>query len=173
MTMVLGPDESLDDLVAEGSGACPGCGGRLRRWGQARWRVVRGPDGEWGHRPPRVRCRSCGATQVVLPADVLLRRRDGVVVVGWAWRAFALGASARRVAASLGVPMETVRGWLRRLRVVVPTRTGPGLDGHRDRLRRALVAWDADAGTAGCGDEEAIWRFVSHRTQGKLLCNTS
>src|ERR1700677_2469583 len=98
MTMVLRAGESLDDLVVTGNDSCPGCGGALRRWGQARWRVVRSPDGDWGFRPSRVRCADCGVTQVVLPADVLVRRRDAVVVVGRAWRSFAGGSGARRVA---------------------------------------------------------------------------
>ena len=173
MTMVLLPSESLDDLVATGNGACPGCGGSLRRWGQARWRVVRGLGEEWGFRPPRVRCARCRVTQVVLPADVLIRRRDAVVVVGRAWRSSVGGAGARRVAAVLGLPMETVRGWLRRLRAVVQVRDGSGVAGTCDPLRAALADWEAEAGGAGWRDEEDIWRFVAHRTQGRLLCNTS
>ena len=72
MTMVLRTGESVEDLVSTGNGSCPGCGGTLRKWGQARWRVIRDLDGEWGLRPSRVRCRDCGVTHVVLPAEVLV-----------------------------------------------------------------------------------------------------
>jgi hypothetical protein len=170
MTIVLRSSESLADLVIDGNGACTNCGGGLRRWGHARSRIVRGFDGEDRYRPPRVRCRACGITHVVLPADVLLRRRDAAVVIGRAWRSFAAGAGARRVAAGLGVPMETVRGWLRRLRARAraerTSAAGMGLDVS---LRR----WEARAADAGCTEEREIWRFVAHRTQGRLLYNTS
>jgi hypothetical protein len=172
MTMVLRPDQSADDLIAAGAGGCPRCGGPLRRWGSARWRDVRGLAGAAGFRPPRVRCRDCGTTQVVLPADVLLRRRDAAVVVGRAWRRAAGGAGARRVARAVGVPVETVRGWLRRLRALAQDR-------HRAKvpagglLRLELARWEARASAAGCTGELALWRFAAHATQGRLLSNTS
>ena len=172
MTMVLRPDQSADDLVAAGNRGCPRCAGQLRRWGQARWRDVRGLTGAAGLRPPRVRCRDCGATQVVLPAEVLLRRRDAAVVIGDAWRRAADGAGARRVARAVGVPLETVRGWLRRLRALAREqhRTAVPAVGL---LRLELAAWDARAGAAGCTAEHDIWRFAAHATQGRLLSNTS
>ena len=170
MTIVLRSNESLKDLVTGGNGGCENCGGGLRRWGHARWRMVRGFDGEDRYRPPRVRCKGCGVTHVVLPDEVLLRRRDAAVVIGRAWRGFAAGAGARRVAAALGVPMETVRGWLRRLRALAQAEgvvaAGTGLD-------VSLARWEARAADAGCTEEREIWRFVAHRTQGRLLSNTS
>jgi hypothetical protein len=173
MTIVLRPGDSIDDLVAGGSRLCPSCGGGLRRWGQARWRVVRGPAAGGGFRPPRVRCADCGVTQVVLPADVLVRRRDATVVVGRAWRHFAAGEGAYRVARLLGLPMETVRGWLRclraRTRVMFETFGGNG----QDHLRWGLAAVTAQAGEAGCHGDLDVWRFVAWRSQGRLLCNTS
>lgn len=170
MTIVLRSSESVEDLVTGANGACKNCGGKLRRWGNARWRIVRGFDGEDRYRPPRVRCAGCGITHVVLPADVLLRRRDAAVVIGRAWRGFAGGAGARRVACALGVPMETVRGWLRRLRALAGAEREGTMGSGLDVL---LAAWEARAADAGCTDEPEIWRFVAHRTQGRLLCNTS
>ena len=172
MTMVLRPDQSADDLVAAGNRACPRCAGQLRRWGQARWRDVRGLTGAAGLRPPRVRCRDCGATQVVLPAEVLLRRRDAAVVIGEAWRRAAGGAGARRVARAVGVPLETVRGWLRRLRAIARERN-PTAAPAGGLLRRELAAWDARARAAGWTAEPDIWRFAAHASQGRLLSNTS
>jgi hypothetical protein len=43
----------------------------------------------------------------------LLRRADAVGVIGAALAARAAGAGARRAAAVVGRPIETVRGWLR------------------------------------------------------------
>jgi hypothetical protein len=167
MTMVLRPGESVNDLIGGGAGSCPQCGGPLQKWGHGRRRVVRGTDPA-GFRPPRVRCVDCRVTQVVLPADVLVRRRDAVVVVGRAWRSFAAGAGARLVARRLDVPMETVRGWLRRLRTLAPVmavRSRPG----RLRLSQALASVEAGAHAAGWRHEVDIWRYASWSTQGRLL----
>jgi hypothetical protein len=51
---------------------------------------------------------------VLLPVTVLLRRADAVEVIGAALTARAAGVGHRRIAAWLGVPAATVRGWLRR-----------------------------------------------------------
>jgi hypothetical protein len=50
---------------------------------------------------------------VLLAVSCLLRRADGVDVIGAALRAKATGSGHRRVARSLGRPDSTVRGWLR------------------------------------------------------------
>ena len=144
----------------------------MRKWGQARWRVIRGSVGQWGFRPSRVRCAACGVTQVVLPADVLVRRRDAVEVVGSAWRFFAAGSGARRVSRLLGVPMETVRGWLRRLRALARVMHVARSSDQRN-LGRALADMVAEAKLDGCHEEVELWRFVAYRSQGQLLCNTS
>jgi transposase-like protein len=100
-------------LVA-GELACPGCAGVLAGWGHARSRVIRGESGRWQVRPRRARCGGCGATHVLLPLGVLLRRADAVGVVGAAIAAKAAGAGARPIAGLLGRPLGTVREWLRR-----------------------------------------------------------
>jgi hypothetical protein len=100
-------------LVAGGL-SCPGCGGVLAGWGYARTRVVRGVAGRWRLRPRRARCRGCGATHVLLPLGVLLRRADEAGVVGAAITAKAAGLGAGSVAGLLDRPVETVREWLRR-----------------------------------------------------------
>jgi hypothetical protein len=51
---------------------------------------------------------------VLLPVVALVRRADLGVVIGAALAAKAAGAGARPIAAVLGRPWETVRGWLRR-----------------------------------------------------------
>lgn len=100
-------------LVA-GELACPGCAGVLTGWGHARERVIRGESGRLRVRPRRAMCGGCGATHVLLPLGVLLRRADTVEVVAAAIVAKAAGAGARPIADVLGRPLETVREWLRR-----------------------------------------------------------
>lgn len=51
---------------------------------------------------------------MLLPVGLLLRRADVVVVIGAALVAKAGGVGYRRIAAAVGRPVETVRGWLRR-----------------------------------------------------------
>lgn len=55
---------------------------------------------------------------MLLPASVLLRRADAVTVIGLALLAKAGGAGHRPIAALLGLPASTVRGWLRRVTAV-------------------------------------------------------
>jgi hypothetical protein len=52
-------------------------------------------------------------THVLLTVTCLLRRADGADVIGRAVRAKATGAGHRPIAAQLGRPPSTVRGWLR------------------------------------------------------------
>lgn len=95
----------------------PGFVGVLRVWSRARARQVRRPGGVVVRLPPdRARCRSCRVTHVLLPAWCVPRCSDDVEVVGGALLAAADGTGHRQVAAVLGVPAGTVRGWLRAVR---------------------------------------------------------
>jgi transposase-like protein len=93
---------------------CPSCRGRLGPWGHARSRVLRCRAGDRRLRPRRARCRGCRGTHVLLPEIALLRRQDEVLVIGAAIVASLAGLGYRRIASRLGVPADTVRGWLRR-----------------------------------------------------------
>jgi hypothetical protein len=97
--------------------ACPSCGtGRLAPWGHGTERVIRLRNGRTAQlRPGRARCRSC-RTHILLPAWCAPRRADGIEVIGVAAGLAMAGHGHRPVAAALGVPAGTVRGWLRRLR---------------------------------------------------------
>jgi hypothetical protein len=94
---------------------CPGCSGRLRPWGYARTRAVRGRHGRrLLVRPRRVRCGGCRVTHVLLPAAVgAPRRADMIEVIGAALLASARGRGHRRIAAELDRPAATVGGWIR------------------------------------------------------------
>ncbi len=50
---------------------------------------------------------------LLLPAGLLPRRRDSVEGVGAALNAYGGGQGHRRIAAQLGLPVSTVRNWLR------------------------------------------------------------
>jgi len=104
----------VERQLGGGELACPLCGGVLARWGNAaerRVRLLEGPDVVLV--PRRSRCRGCGATHVLLPAWCLARRADAGEVIGLAVEAKAAGSGHRPVAARLGRPASTVRGWLR------------------------------------------------------------
>jgi hypothetical protein len=66
-------------------------------------------------RPRRARCLGCRATHVLLAVSCLLRRADAAEVIGAAVTAKAGGVGHRPIAARLGRPASTVRGWLRAL----------------------------------------------------------
>src|SRR5262249_62223729 len=94
--------------------------GPCRRGGRGGWGLAGGGGwrGRGGRltrlRPRRARCRSCRVTHVLLAVLALVRRADTVEVIGAALVAAARGGGFRSVAAGLGLPPSTVRGWLRR-----------------------------------------------------------
>ena len=92
---------------------CPSCEGPLAPWGFASEREVRMLHGVRRLRPRRARCGPCETTHVLLPAWSAPRRRDAVEVIGHALLAKAQGDGHRLIAARLGRPPGTVRGWLR------------------------------------------------------------
>lgn len=103
----------VEARLVSGDLACPGCDGSLSPWGWARVRSLRGAVESVVVRPRRTRCSSCRRSHVLLPVFALLRRADLAEVIGAALTAKAAGVGARRIAASLSRPVETVRGWLR------------------------------------------------------------
>jgi hypothetical protein len=122
------------ELLA-GQLSCPACRGVLGPWGHARRRVLRCRAGDERFCPRRARCRGCSATHVLLPEVVLLRRQDEVSVIG---EASVAGVGYRRIAERLGVPADTVRGWLGRFagRVVL----------LREHFTRCAVSLDPEIG---------------------------
>jgi len=105
---------AVEERLGSGGLACPGCSGVLAGWGRARGRQVRDTDGGLWITPRRSRCTGCGATHVLLPVVLLLRRADTAAVIGAGLTAKATGVGHRLIAALLRRPPETVRGWLRR-----------------------------------------------------------
>jgi hypothetical protein len=124
---------------------------------------------------------------VLLPEVVLLRRRDEVMVIGAAILAKVAGVGHRPIAERLGVPKDTVRGWLRRFiaragqvrahctrwAVVLDPELGqvlPAGSGVADALEAVAVAARAWVLRFGGGE---VWRIASWLSGGRLLCNTS
>jgi hypothetical protein len=103
----------VENELAAGELSCPNCGGPLGPWGWARTRELRARQSR-SLRPRRSRCRACSSTHVLVPTCGLLRRRDAIEVIGAALLAKHAGQGHRTIAATLGVPTSTVRGWLRR-----------------------------------------------------------
>jgi hypothetical protein len=110
VVMVGSDPVGVDRRLRAGELACPCGAGQLAPWGYARQRAVRGAG---VLRPRRARCSACLATHVLLAVSCLLRRADAVEVVGAALRLKATGVGHRPIAAGLGRPASTVRGWLR------------------------------------------------------------
>lgn len=110
----------LDQAQADLGGAdlrCPDCPGQLRPWGFARTRSLRSSGGgRMSLRPRRVRCARCRVTHVLLPALAPPHRAYTIDIIGQALLASALGRSHRTISADLGIPADTVRDWIRRVR---------------------------------------------------------
>jgi hypothetical protein len=84
---------------------------RTSAWGGQRERAIVGGDLVRVLRPRHTRCRDGGATQVLLPAGVLVDRADSAAIIGWALSAAAGGGwGHRRIAVAMAVPAAMVRG---------------------------------------------------------------
>ena len=187
MKIVGTSDTEVERGLIAGDVECPDCGGRLRPWGWARWRVARGRYGQERRRPRRARCAVCSGTHVLIRADSLLRRRDLAEVIGAALLARANGVGHRRSAISAGLPASTVRGWLRRF----------AANAESIRVWFTVVAHDLDPMLAPITPAESVfadaveaiavaaraaslrlepvepWSFASVSSCGRLLSNTS
>jgi hypothetical protein len=120
---------------------------------------------------------------VLLAASMLLRRADGVVVIGAALLAKAAGAGHRTVAAGLGRPAGTVRGWLRRF----ARRAGPlrvlftgllhALDPTAGQLTPTATTFGDAVQALGAAAAAAVrlfgprcpWQFAAAASGGLLL----
>jgi Homeodomain-like domain len=187
MVMVGTDPVEVERALRAGELLCPGCSGVLRPWGHARWRSSRGEDGRVRHRPRRSACSGCAATHVLLPATWLPRRADAVTVIGAALLAKAAGRGHRPIAAVLGRPPSTVRGWLRRF--------AARAEEIRVWFTRLLYALDPEAApvaVTGSGFADVVeamgraasaavvrlapgcpWEFAARASGGRLLAPVS
>lgn len=115
MIVVLDEAQAHRELTA-GTLPCLRCSAPLRSWGYARPRSLRLSCGARAWlRPRRARCRLCSVTHVLLPAFAPPRHAYTMEVVGQALVSSAQGHSHRTIAADLGLPADTVRGWIRKV----------------------------------------------------------
>ncbi len=176
----------VEDRLAGGELSCPDCGGSLRPWGWARTRILREAVGSQAIRPRRSRCSECGGSHVLLPVCALLRRADAVSVIGAALALRAAGAGARRAAAVVDRPVDTVRGWLRRfaqraehVRVTFTSLlVGVGVDpvppaatssAFADAVAAVIGAFEAARSRWPNVGELPVWALVAAVTGGRLL----
>jgi hypothetical protein len=186
---IVGVEQALVEAeLLGGLLSCPSCREVLGPWGHARERVTRLVSGDWRWRPRRARCRGCRATHVLLADLCFVRRQDEVEVIGRAVEAHVAGEGHRPIAARLGVPAGTVRGWLRRYAAnaevirALFTRSAVVLDPMLGPIMAAgSVAADALEAIAVAGrawvlrfGSCSVWRIASRVSAGGLLCrNTS
>lgn len=191
MLIVADDAQRTEVELAAGELACPDCHGELRPWGHARARWLRTFDAWRRICPRRACCNACGRTHVLLPGVMLARRADAVEVIGAALIASAAGAGHRPIAARLGRPHATVRGWLRRfvaraeqtaahgLRCVyrfdtAAFRVEPAIGATPVQAALELLGWAAAVAERVKGHQaRSRWQVVSSLCSGRLLANTS
>jgi hypothetical protein len=122
---------------------------------------------------------------VLLPVLLLVRRADTAEVIGAGLTAKATGAGHRLIAALLGRPPETVRGWLRRFAARVepvravftrwcralapdPVLPGPAGSAWADAIA-AVLAVAAAVGARFSLGEVAVWQAASAVSGARLL----
>jgi Domain of unknown function (DUF6431)/Homeodomain-like domain len=187
MLIVCAEQARVEAELVGGALSCPSCRGVLGPWGHARRRVLRCASADRLLRPRRARCRGCAGTHVLLADVALVRRQDEVSVIGQAIEASVAGVGHRPIAERLGVPKDTVRGWLRRFAERADlirarfTRCAGWLDaelgpivpagsGVADALEAVAIAARAWVLRFGPGDP---WQIASRLSGGMLLANTS
>jgi hypothetical protein len=177
--------------LAAGELSCPDCHGELRPWGHARERRLRTFQGRRQIRPRRAWVRDCGRTHVLLPGVMLAGRADAVEVIGAALIASAAGVGRRPIAARLGRPHATVRGWLRRFVAraehtaahaarwvyrldLSAFRVEPAVGVSPVQAALELLARAAALAEQVTGSQaRSRWQVVSSLCQGRLLANTN
>lgn len=186
MIVVLDQAQAHRELLA-GTLPCSRCSAPLRSWGYARPRSLRLSCGaRVSLRPRRARCRACSTTDVLLPAFTPLRSAYTMEVVGPALLGSAQGRSHRTIAADLGLPADTVRGWIRKVRGRAEwLRTTATVAAHmfdanlppllptevRSALAEAISALGAAAAAARLmfGPIATPWELLAHIAEGRLL----
>ena len=162
---------------------CPACAGPMMFWSGYQ-RHIRAAGRCRKIFVPRLRCAPCRVSHALLPAFTLAWRLDVAETVGAVIAEVAGGAcGVRPVAARLGVPYTTARGWVRRFRFrAAEIATGfaalavelggqaitPPAGAGRFALAAIGAAFEVAAGLPGWLALGA-WRFVSSVSGGKLI----
>lgn len=178
--------DGVESALRAGEISCPECDGVLRPWGFGRPRTIRFGDGELSIIPRRGRCSTCKKTHVLLPTNLLFRRKDSAEVIGSALSLAAGGMGAQEVADTLDRPQSTVRDWKRRVRDYAAeireyfTRLAVQLDATVEITPTSSSFADAIAAIGAAGRSAVLrqvtkhpWHFASFATTSMLLCNTN
>jgi Domain of unknown function (DUF6431) len=185
--VTVGIDQAAVELVLiAGEIDCPNCDGILRPWGWAAMRTIRFSNGERSITPRRSRCRLCKKTHVLIPCDLLFRRKDSVDVIGAGLTLCADGMSQQELADVLDRPQSTVRDWNRRARDLAEeirvhfTRKAVALDATVEIMPMGSAFSNAVAAISAAGRAAVLrrvavtpWQFASLITTSLLLCNTN
>lgn len=186
MLIVENDQDTVEADLTAGRLRCAECVvGVLVKWGFARRRFLR--EGQ-ELRPRRGMCAACSTTHVLLADVCLARRRDSTAVIGAALGAVVADRQkVEDVSVLHGVPLETLRGWVRRLRrnaaaicahfgrwlaVLAPGR--PPLDPGASPSADAIEAIGAAARAASVAIAiRPPWSWASRLSAGGLLSNTN
>ena len=159
----------------------------LGKWGHARIRTVRGPGASTVTvRPARARCAACTTTQVLSPAELLVRRADTTEVIGNALIHKANGLGFRRIATRINRPESTVRRWLRRvppehlhwlgtqanrriIAIAVEVFSAIRYSGNLLHHTLTVLAATAFHDQRRCGFADPPWALIGMYTRGRLL----
>ena len=160
----------VESRLAGGGVPCPVCPGVLTPWGWARRREVRGVG---TLQPRRARCSLCLVTHVLLPVTVLLRRADAAAVIWTALVARAAGHGHRTIAALVGTPTSTARGWLRRMSTrLEPVRVHFTVVTRRAGVDQAVPDAAGDAWRDVVAAVAAAWLAITSRFGSAGLVGT-
>ncbi|MFN8182816.1 MAG: hypothetical protein U0R23_00150 [Candidatus Nanopelagicales bacterium] len=160
----------VESRLTAGGVPCPVCPGVLTPWGWARRREVRGVG---TLQPRRARCSLCLVTHVLLPVTVLLRRADAAAVIWTALVARAAGHGHRTIAALVGTPTSTARGWLRRMSTrLEPVRVHFTVVTRRAGVDQAVPDAAGDAWRDVVAAVAAAWLAITSRFGSAGLVGT-
>jgi len=179
-------EDGVESALRASEISCPDCGAALRLWGYGQPRTIRFSDGKRSITPRRGRCRSCGKTHVLLPTNLLFRRKDSAEVIGSALSLAAGGMGVQEIADTLDRSQSTVRDWKRRVLDLATevrvhfTRLAVRLDSTVEITPTGNAFADAIAAVGAAGRSAVLrqvtkhpWHFASFTTNSMLLCNTN
>jgi hypothetical protein len=115
----------------------------------------------------------CLVTHVLLPVTVLLRRADAAAVIWTALVARAAGHGHRTIAALVGTPTSTARGWLRRMSTrLEPVRVHFTVVTRRAGVDQAVPDAAGDAWRDVVAAVAAAWLAITSRFGSAGLVGT-
>lgn len=174
MITVSHDDDVVESQLVSRTLVCPICVGKLRPWGYALPRMIRIhiPAENLVLRPRRARCDSCRVTHVLLPVRFAARRADTASVIGHAIELNTVsGPGHRKIAAIVGRPETTVRGWLRTFRAHASAITVAFASRVHRGTTEALKYWPSHAPTAAGNALGMLYAHAAFLTRTVIPAN--